>query len=366
MDYSLAEIARATGLVVVGDDTVRVRRPSEPVGAAADELALAMSLEFAESLKDSAAVAAVIPADADWQGLGLAGALIAPRPRVALARLTQAFAHAPGIAPGIHPSAVIDRSAEIGEDAAIGPFAVIGERARIGPGALIGCHVTVGADAVLGARAHLHDGVRIGARCRIGDDFVAHPNAVVGADGFSFEPPEPGNIEAARRTGAVAARGTGGDADGDPGRGFLRIHSLAAVEIGDDVEIGAATTIDRGTIQPTRIGSGTKIDNQVQVGHNVQIGTTCLLCAQVGIAGSARVGDRVVMGGKCGVGDHVSIGSDVVCAAATMLGVNVRPQSVMMGMPAVTRDKALAQFMAIRRLPRLQRQVAEICRKLGL
>ncbi len=317
-----------------------------------------MSAGYAEALAASEASAAVVWADADWQAMGLAGALLAPRPRVALARITGAFAHPPDPASGVHPTVVIGSSAKIGDGAAISPFAVIGEGVRIGADASIGAHVSIGADARIGARALLHDGVRIGARCRVGDDFIAQPNAVIGADGFSFEPPERGNVEAVRATGAVAG--------GQGHARFLRIHSLAAVEIGDDVEIGAGTTIDRGTIAPTRIGDGTKIDNQVQIGHNVRIGETCLLCAHVGIAGSAKIGDRVVLGGKTGVGDQLTIGSDVVCAASTMVASNVRPRSVMMGIPATSRGQATEQVMALRRLPRLQRQVAEIRKKLGL
>ena len=358
MTITLAELARATGLEPVGDGTLDLAAPAEPSVAGPDDLALAMSPKFADALAGSRARAAIVWDGADWQALGLDGALIARRPRVALARVTGVFQHPPDVAPGIHPSAVIDSSAEIGDGAAIGPFVVIAAGARIGPEATIGAHVSIGSDVRLGARALLHDGVRIGARCTIGDDFVAQANAVVGADGFSFEPPQRGNVEAAKATGSVET------AETTPR--LLRIHSLAAVEIGDDVEIGACTTIDRGTVSPTRIGDGTKIDNQVQVGHNVQIGQTCLLCAHVGLAGSVEIGDRVVLGGKTGVADHLKIGSDTVCAAATMVASSIPPRSVMMGMPAQPRDKMVQQFIAVRRLPRLTRQLAEIREKLGL
>lgn len=358
MTITLAELARATGLEAVGNGALEVVAPAEPGSAGAGDLALAMDPKYAEALAGSAARAAVLWDGADWQALGLEGALIARRRRVALARVTDAFRHPAGVAPGIHPSAVIDPSARIGEGAAIGPLAVIAAGARIGAGATIGVHVSIGADARLGARALLHDGVRIGARCRIGDDFIAQANAVIGADGFSFEPPQRGNAEAAKATGSVASA--------EATAGFLRIHSLAAVEIGNDVEIGACSTIDRGTVSPTRIGDGTKIDNQVQVGHNVTIGRTCLICAHVGLAGSAAIGDRVVLGGKTGVADHVIIGSDVVCAASTMVASHIRPGSVVMGIPAAPRDRMARQIVALKRLPDLVRQVAEIRSKLGL
>ncbi|MEM6662261.1 MAG: UDP-3-O-(3-hydroxymyristoyl)glucosamine N-acyltransferase [Pseudomonadota bacterium] len=355
---TLTDIARATGLELVGDGDLVVRSPAAPGDAGSGDLALAMSDSYADALSGSAAEAAVVWEGADLAALGLKGALLASRPRVALAQVTDAFQHPHGVSPGVHETAIVAASAEIGANAAIGPFTIIGEGARIGRDAVIGAHVSIGADAVIGANALIYDGVRIGARCKIGDDFIAQPNAVIGADGFSFEPPERGNVEAAKQDGALdSARRT---------TGFLRIHSLAAVEIGNDVEIGATTTIDRGTIAPTRIGHGTKIDNQVQIGHNVQVGQMCLICAQTGIAGSTSVGDRVVLGGKCGIADHVKIGSDVVCAAGTMVATNISPKSIMMGMPATDRNKAIEQFMAIRRLPQMVAQVRQIRQKLGL
>jgi UDP-3-O-[3-hydroxymyristoyl] glucosamine N-acyltransferase len=185
--------------------------------------------------------------------------------------------------------------------------------------------------------------VRIGAR------LIAHQNAVIGADGFSFVTAEKSSVESAKETGAVA---------GVRNEVWLRIHSLGAVTLGDDVEIGAGATIDRGTLQDTVIGSGTKIDNQVQIGHNVTIGASCLLCAQVGVAGSARIGDRVVLGGKVGVADHVAIGSDCVIAASSGVASNVPPRSVMMGTPAIARDEYMKMMMAARRLPRFMAKAA--------
>ena len=358
MRHTLEDIARATGLELTGDGGIAVTGPVPPAQAGPDDLAIAMSPDYGSDLQGSECRAAVVWADADINELGLQGALIAPRPRVALAHLTAHFAHPDDTTPGIHPSAIIAPDAQIGADAAVGPFAVIGGRAQIGAGARIGSHVSIGSDAVIGARMQARDGSRIGARCVIGDDLFVHSNAVIGADGFSFEPPQRGAVEAAKQDGDISSAVQTAK--------FLRIHSLAAVEIGDDVEIGACATIDRGTLAPTRIGSGTKIDNQVQIGHNVQIGQTCLICAHVGIAGSARIGDRVVLAGKVGIGDHIKIGSDVVCAAGTMVASNIRSGSVMMGVPATTRERAIAEVMAIKRLPRVLDQVAEIRKKLGL
>lgn len=358
MTHTVEAIARATGLTLLGEGSVTVRRPAEPAEAGEDELALAMTPAYAEALGGSRARAAVVWEGADWQALGLAAALVAPRPRVALAGITSVFRHPAEVAPGIHPTALIEPGAELSDGVAIGPFAVIGTGARIGPGAVIGAHASIGAGAVLGPEALLHAGVRIGARCTIGARFIAQPNAVVGADGFSFEPVGRGIRETA---GAPSQPGSV-----PPAEGYLRIHSLAGVEIGDDVEIGASACVDRGTIAPTRIGSGTKIDNLVQLGHNVQIGRACLLCAHVGIAGSTVLGDRVVLGGKVGVPDHVRIGSDVIVAAGSLVSGHLRGGQVYMGIPAIPRAEAMRQFGAARRLPRIVTQLAEVRQKLGL
>ena len=358
MNHTIAEIAHATGLTAVGDTSLRIARPAEPASAGADDLALAMSPDYEAALRDSPARAAVLWDGADWRALGLASALFAPRSRVALAALGEMFAHPPDLAPGVHPSALVDPAAEIGEDAWIGPFAVIGTGARIGAGARIMAHVTIGREAVLGPRALLHPGVRIGARVRIGAGFIAQPNACIGADGFSFVTPEPGAVESAKATGKVT--------DDALNLSLRRINSLGTIEIGDDVEVGAGSTIDRGTVADTSIGHGTKIDNQVQIGHNVRIGQTCLICGQVGIAGSAEIGDRVVLGGKAGVGDHLKIGSDAVIAGGSLVGTNVPPRSVMIGIPAIPRDSFNRQNIALRRLPRLTEQIRELRRKLGL
>ena len=218
------------------------------------------------------AKAAVLWDGADWQALGLEGALFAPRARLAIAAVSEVFAHPPDIEAGIHPSAVVAPDAEIGPGAFIGPLAVIGAGVTLGANARIAAHASIGAQARIGADALIHSGARIGARVTIGARAIIHPNAVIGADGFSFVTPEPGSVEAAKQGSAVTEQRN---------TELRRIHSLAAVTLGDDVEIGAGATIDRGTIADTQIGSGTKIDNLVQIGHNVRVGALCLICAQV-------------------------------------------------------------------------------------
>jgi UDP-3-O-[3-hydroxymyristoyl] glucosamine N-acyltransferase len=343
---TISDLAMALGAEYAGDGAMRVLRPVHPKDSHLDgALAVAMTPGFVEMLRDANCRAAVLTKGVNWRDLGLDAAIFVERPRFAISRITETFAVPEGPDAGIHPSAFVDSAATIGKNAAIGPFVHVDAGAFIGDNARIMSHVSIGAGARIGSNATIHSGVRIGRNVTIGDRVVIHQNAVVGADGFSFVTPESGSIEAARSSSAstTIAKQTK----------YVRIGSLAAVTVGDDVEIGACTTIDRGTLKDTSIGSGTKIDNQVQIAHNVQIGDDCLLCAQVGLAGSVEVGDRVVLAGKAGVADHVKIGSDVLVAAASAVASNVASRSIMMGIPAQTRDEGMRSLMAIRRLPRI-------------
>lgn len=357
MTHSIEAIARATGLAAEGDLSVEVHRPAEPGEAGPDDLAMAMAKRYAGRLEGRGVRAAVLWHGADWRELGLKAALFAHRPRLALAVVNDVFAPALDMPAGIHRSAAIDASATLGADVRIGPHTVVAAGAVIGEGARILGQVWIGRNARIGAHALIHPGVRIGHDVIIGARFIAQPNAVIGGDGFSFVTPEPGSAETAKTEDRVA--------EGQNAM-LRRIASLGGVTIGDDVEIGALSAIDRGTVTDTRIGRGTKIDNQVQLGHNVQVGENCLICGQVGIGGSTTVGDRVVLGGRTGIGDNLTIGSDAVLAGGSMVGSNVPPRSVMMGYPAQKREDAARQIMAVRRLPRMIRELAEIRAKLGL
>jgi len=350
MGFTVQQIADALGVEAEGEVQLAISRLAEPADADADALALAMAPRYAEQLCRGRARAAMLWPGADWRGLGLSAAIFVPRPRFAMAGLTSMLDPGPEIAPGIHPTAVIDPSARIGPGAAIGPLVVIGARVRLGAGARIAAHVSVAEDARIGDDVLLLQGVRIGARVVIGDRFIAQPGAVIGADGLSFATPEPSTAEKVR--GAV------GQVGATPPQSWQRIHSLGAVQIGDDVEIGANSTIDRGTIRDTRIGSGCKIDNLVHLAHNVVVGRDCLFAAQVGIAGSTTLGDRVVLGGKAGVVDNISVGSDVVAGAGTIMLSNVPAGRAMMGYPAVKMETHTEIYKGLRRLPRLFARVA--------
>jgi UDP-3-O-[3-hydroxymyristoyl] glucosamine N-acyltransferase len=201
-------------------------------------------------------------------------------------------------------------------------------------------HVTIGADVSIGTDCMIHPGVRIADHAEMGDRIIVHPNVVIGSAGFSFVP---------------------GSRDGASDLLYpQRIHSLGKVIIEDDVEIGAGTTIDRATMSVTRIGRGTKIDNLVQIAHNVTIGQGCLICAMAGISGSVKIGDRVLLGGRAGIADHVTIGSDAAVAAGSGVGTNVPAGTQVSGYPAVKHERSLENFLYLGRQKALHARVAAL------
>lgn len=345
MTFTVQELARVLPARVEGRGALRVGGLAEPAQAGPDMLAVALSPAYAQGLRQGRARAAVLYEGADWQALGLEAALFVQRPRLALARLTALWDPGGAGGTGQHPSALVDPAARLDRDVSVGPFAVIAAGARIGEQSVIGAHVLVGPGAHIGPGSVLDAGVQIGAGVRIGRDFRAHCGAVIGADGFSYVTAAPSMAETRDPGGLVL-------------QPWQRIHSLGTVEIGDDVEIGANSTIDRGTLRATRIGTGTKIDNLVMVGHNARIGRHCLLCGQVGLAGSVEIGDGVVLGGQTGVKDHVRIGDHVITGAGTLVLSHVPSGRVLLGNPAQPLDRQIRQMRLLRRLGRLADDVA--------
>ncbi|WP_439156447.1 UDP-3-O-(3-hydroxymyristoyl)glucosamine N-acyltransferase [Yoonia sp.] len=352
MAHSIAEIAAALGAQALGAINIVVDGAAEPAAAGPGDLALAMTPAYGHALALGRARAAVIWPGADWQALGLEAAIIAPRARLAMAGLTRMLDR-PLDGSGIDPLASVHPTAIIGADVTIGPFTVVGAGAVIGAGSWIADQVSIAAGVKIGESCQIHAGVRLQRGVSLGNRVILQPGVAIGGDGFSFVTAAPSNVELARETlGAVPLV-----APQDPT--WHRIHSLGGVEIGDDVEIGANSTVDAGTVRATRVGRGTKVDNLVQVGHNVILGDHCLLCAQAGIAGSTVIGDRVVVGGKAGVADNLSVGDDVVLGGGSVVLSHVPSGRVMMGYPATKMQTHLESYKALRRLPRFLRQMTK-------
>lgn len=352
MAHTIQQIAEAVGGTAHGQTDLVITGVAEPADAGPQDLALAMRPAFADQLGQGKARAAMLWSDADWDSYGVQAAVLVARPRLAMAVLTASLDPGQRYPGGIDPSAMIESSARIGANVSIGPMTYVGADAEIGDNSIIGPQCYVGSGATLGVGALLHAGVRIMARVRIGDRFRASPGVVVGADGHSFVTPEESAVEQAR-----ASLGTDVTA---AAQAWTRIHSLGAVIIGDDVELGANTTIDAGTIRPTEIGNGVKIDNLCQIGHNVRIGNDCLFSAQTGVAGSTVVGNNVILGGHVGVSDNITIGDNVVVGGGSKILSKVPAGRVMLGYPATKMDQNLEIYKLQRRLPRLFEQVAAL------
>jgi len=352
MAFTVQQIAQALGAEAFGAVDIEIIGAAEPADATSRHLALAMKPEYAELLPNGAARAALIWDGADWQALGLEAAIVSPRPRYVMAGLTQLMDPGQGWGEGVHPSAVVDDTATLGEGVSVGPLAVIGAEAEIGAGSVIGPQCFVGTKTVIGTGSFLREGVRIGARVVIGDRFICQPGAVIGADGFAYVTPDVSGVEKARKSL--------GDQGDITAQSYVRIHSLGSVRMGNDVEVGANSTIDRGTIRDTVIGDRTKIDNIVHIGHNCMIGTDCLLCGMTGLAGSVTVGNNVVLAGQTGVGDNIFIGDNVITGGGTKLLSNVPAGRVMLGYPGMKMDTQMDVYKNLRRLKRLFADVAEL------
>jgi UDP-3-O-[3-hydroxymyristoyl] glucosamine N-acyltransferase len=341
------DIALALSGRLDGDGRIDIDRLVHPAGAERpSDLAVAMSGEAAATLARSKARAVVVSTKHPVPSGSFPAIIAVGETRIALAKLTAMFDPGPSQDKGVHPTALVAGDAKLGEGVNIGAYAVVGPRSRIGNGTTIMPHVTVEADVTIGAGGLLHSGVRIGHGCTIGDRIIIHSNAVIGADGFSFAPDL---MSAAVFTAGVEV---------------TRVHSLGNVVIGDDVEIGACTTIDRATLESTRIGRGTKIDNHVHIGHNVTIGESCILCGMVGISGSVTLGDRVRLGGGVGIGDHVHIGDQAVVAAGSGVGANVPADTLVSGYPALPHQRQVEQQLYLGRQKRLHDKVAAMALRL--
>jgi UDP-3-O-[3-hydroxymyristoyl] glucosamine N-acyltransferase len=346
---TLGEIASYVGGQLRGDASIEIKRVVHPALVRDNaDLALILSPGAASLVSSGKIINAVLPEE--LADLPTPNRIIVNHPRLVLARVLELFARPVSVYPGVHPSAIIDPSAKIGQHASIGPYCWIGAETCVGDHARLVSHVSVGAEVQIGENTLLHAGVRIGDRCQIGSRVIIQPNATIGGDGFAYVTPEPGSIESARATGEVRSFNDE----------LVRINSIGNVVIEDDVEIGAGTCIDRGTLGETRVGRGSKLDNLVQVGHNVTIGKNCLIVAQVGLGGSSKVGHRVVVGGQAGLPDHLTIGDDALILAQAGITSHVPARGIVIGSPAEPRRDFLEQQLNIKRIPRISKQLKEL------
>lgn len=331
MKMTVAKLAESLGATLIGDGSGVLTRGSGVDDASAETVVFALTQPLFEQAVASAAGAVIAGTFAE----GYAGAkpvLVAKQAKLAFARAVRLLAGAPPLAGSIHPSAVVSGTAALGQSVTVGAHAVIGDGVSIGDRTSIGAGVVVAGGVRIGADCRIYPNVTIYASTEVGNRVVLHAGAVLGSDGFGYVMDE--------TTGAYEAF---------PQIGTLRIE--------DDVEIGANTTVDRGALGATMIGAGTKIDNLVQVAHNVRIGRHVAISAQTGIAGSSRIDDRVIIGGQAGIADHVHIeaGAIIGAQAGVLTGKVLRGKGVVFwGTPArplreVLREQATLARLAKRR-----------------
>ncbi len=294
--------------------------------------------KYLPQLKTSRATAALVPLD--FSEVIPPVAIRVENPSLAFAQLLEKFAPEPvRFAPGVHPTAVIGRDVVFGENVSIQPFVVIEDGARIGAETILGAHSYIGHGASVGATCQLAPRVTIGARCIVGNRVIIHSGAVLGSDGFGFEM---------------------------SGGRHVKIPQTGIVQIDDDVEIGANVTIDRARFGRTWIQEGTKIDNLVQIAHNVVIGRHCLIVSQAGISGSTRLGNYVTLAGQVGVVGHIEIGDQTIVAAQSGVSKSLGPKQVVFGYPAMPLREAKEQLARIGRLPKLYERVKKLEQNAGL
>ncbi len=332
MTRTAGEIAQHVAAQLDGDPGTLVIGVASPESARPEDLIYVDAPRHLGRVSASAARCVIVAPEVRLPGKTL---LRAANPKLAFAKAAAWLVPAPPIAPGLHPTAIVASGARLGRGVAVGPYAVIEDDAEVGAGSEIGAFCFLGCSVRLGENCRLYPRVTLYASVRLGSRVVVHAGTVVGSDGFGY----------------VFGEGR-----------HWKFPQLGTVEIADDVEIGANTTIDRGALDATRIGADVKIDNLVQVGHNVSVGEHTVIAAQTGISGSCVVGKQVLLGGQVGVADHCHIqdGAVVGAQAGVPTGKTIRAGQTVWGTPARPLDKFKEQYAWFARLPEL----AERLRKL--
>ena len=337
VSYTLAEIVERLGGEVLGDAQTRVRQVATLSSARPDQISFLANLKYRSQLAESAAGAFILGRDA--ADASAKPRIVADNPYTYFARVSALFNPPPEAVPGVHPSAVVHPTVHIADDACIGANAVIEQGAQIGAGSIIGAGCVVGADCVIGNGCLLYANVSVYHGCMIGDRVILHSGCVIGSDGFGLAP--------------------------DGGR-WLKIPQIGRVVIGNDVEIGANTTVDRGALDDTVIEEGVKLDNQIQVAHNVRIGAHTAIAACTGIAGSAKIGAHCTIGGAAMIFGHIEIADGVNISTNTLITKSLtQPGTYTSALPFSEHGEWLKNAVQMRHLDSMSKRIRELEKKLG-
>lgn len=335
MTYELIHIAEAIDGDYTGDKTLKVTGISGLDNILANTIVMCMDKAALSTAEASEASAVVIPKTLETDKKPF---IHVGHPKLALIKLLAFFAPKPRSKPSIHPTAVIAETARLGEDVAIGPYVTIGEHSVIGDNTVLKPHTTIGDNVQMGAHVTIHPNVVVYDGTIIKDKVTIHASSVIGSDGFGYE---------------------------FDGTEHQKIPHLGHVLIEENVEIGANTVVDKATLGTTHIGQGTKIDNLVQVAHNVKLGKNNILCAFTGIAGSSTLGDQVICAADVGIADHAMIEDNVMLGPRTGVTANKRcaEGTVWLGNPARPAKQTLEQAVHLNRLPKLRKTVQALSKR---
>ncbi len=332
MKYTVSELAKVIDARVDGDGDLELSGVAAPERAGSRDLIYVEAAKHIDRALASPSICVVAP-----DGIALPGKTVlrSVKPRVSFAKAAALLRERPPVAAGIHPTAIVAPLAHVGSNVSLGPYVVIGEDAHVGDGTQIGPHSVIGAGCWIGENCRIHPRVTLYSGVRVGHRVEIHSGAVLGADGFGFA---------------------------FDGERYWKFPQAGIVEIGDDVEIGANTTVDRGSLDDTRVSEGVKLDNLVHVGHNVQIGKHTVVAAQTGISGSSTLGHHVVVGGQVGIADHCTLedGSIAGAQAGIPTGKIIRKGQTVWGTPARPLDKFKEAYFWFARLPELAERLKKL------
>lgn len=329
----LAEIAKLLGAELTGNGAVEITGLASLTSAASGDLTFLANPRYASAVAGTQASAVIVTTD--WKGGCPCAILRTDHPDRAFANAALLLSPPPiSFGTGVHPTAVLGKDVTLGADVYVGPYCVIESGARLGDRSVLVAGCYIGHAAVIGSDCLLYAHVSVRERCVLGTRVIIHGGAVIGSDGFGYTPDSQGV--------------------------WQKVMQLGIVEIGDDVEIGANVTIDRARFGKTRIGNGVKIDNLVQVAHNVQIDEHSVMASQVGISGSTCIGRHVQLGGQAGLAGHLQIGDGAVVGAQAGVTKDVEPGSFVSGYPAMEHRKSARVHAHLMRLPELKERVREL------
>ena len=323
--YSVQEINEVLKGTILGNTLQSITAPEQLEVAMETEISFIGNKKYEKLWSSSKACVAVVNEDISIEPGENRAFIKVKNADLAMSQVLNLFAHPmPEFYIDIHPTAVVDKSAIIGESTKIGAGAYIGPKVKIGENSIIYPNVTILDESTIGKNSVIWSGTVVRERCHIGTDCIIHPNATIGADGFGFRP--------------------------CPERGLVKIPQIGNVIIGNGVEIGANSCVDRGKFSSTVIGDGCKIDNLVQIGHNSKLGRFCIMAGHSGLAGSVTLGNGVIIGGSASIKDHATLGDGVIVGAGSGVTCDVPTGKTVLGYPAVEARDALKQWAILKRL----------------